>query len=361
MKNSKEYAEEALELLKRLIEIPSYSKNERETGDLLARYFFTTRGIKMERYQNNIIAFPKYFDSAKPTIWLNSHHDTVRPNPGYTRDPFEATIKAGKLYGLGSNDAGGCLVSLIATFLYFYEEQIPVNLILIASAEEEISGSNGISSIISKIPACDLAIVGEPTTNKAAVAEKGLMVIDAISYGKAGHAARDEGVNAIYEALDDLQTLRSFEFQKISPHLGKSKVTATIIQAGEQHNVVPEQCKFTLDVRLTDAYTLEEALEELRAALKSTLTPRSMRLHSSFLSEDHTMFEVLNKLGIDQYGSPTLSDQALIPYPSIKIGPGDSARSHMADEFIYVKEIAAGIKNYVQILEKYFQLLKSKK
>lgn len=359
MEDLDSYSQEALDLLKRLISTQSFSKEEDQTAELISD-FFTQKGVKIKRVQNNIIAYPKDFNSNLPSIWLNSHHDTVKPNTGYTLDPFSPIEKDGKLYGLGSNDAGGCLVSLMATFLYFYEKEIPVNLILIASAEEEISGKNGISSIIEQLPACDVAIVGEPTLNMAAVSEKGLMVIDAITYGKSGHAARNEGVNAIYEALDDLETIRGFEFQKESPFLGKSKVTATVIQAGEQHNVVPNQCKFVLDVRLTDAYSLEDAFIELSSKLRSELTPRSMRLQPSFLPEDHLIQKVLDKLCIEKYGSPTLSDQALIPYPSVKIGPGDSARSHMADEFIYVEEISSGITNYVKILEMYFNLLKSK-
>ncbi len=353
------YSKEALKLLKGLIRIPSLSKEEAKTGDLLESWFFD-REISTKRFGNNVIAFPKEFDSSKPTIWLNSHHDTVKPNVGYTLDPFTPVLKDGKLYGLGSNDAGGALVSLIQAFAYFYNKDVPVNLIMIASAEEEISGKGGISSIIDELPKCDLAIVGEPTLNKAAVAEKGLMVIDAVAYGKAGHAARNEGINAINEALHDLMELKNLKFERVSPFLGESKATATIIQAGTQHNVVPDECKFTIDVRITDAYTLEEALDELGTKLSSKLNPRSVRLQPSKLPENHLMHKVLDELGIEKYGSPTLSDQALIPYPTLKMGPGDSARSHTADEFIHVNELEEGINNYVKVLENYFdRLIKS--
>ncbi len=353
MESIESYSKEALDLLKKLIEIPSFSKEENKTGDLLEE-FFHSQSIETKRFGNNVIALPKEFNPDKSTVWLNSHHDTVKPNKGYTLDPFKAKIEDGKLYGLGSNDAGGCLVSLIATFCFFYDKEVPVNSFLIASAEEEISGKNGISSIIQELPECELAIVGEPTLNEAAVAEKGLMVIDAKVRGRAGHAARDEGVNALYEALDDLNKIREFEFTRKSEFLGKSKVSATIIQSGTQHNVVPDRCNYTLDVRVTDAYNLSEALEELKKNLSAELTPRSMRLQSSKLPNNHPIQGVLDKMRIKKYGSPTLSDQALIPFPSLKMGPGDSSRSHSANEFIYVHEIEGGIRNYIQLLENYF-------
>ncbi|MHA7131467.1 M20/M25/M40 family metallo-hydrolase [Algoriphagus namhaensis] len=357
MKTIESYSQEALDLLQQLIAIPSLSKNEIATGDLLTRFFMVEKDIKVERYQNNIVAFPRHFDSKKPTLWLNSHHDTVKPNQSYTLDPFTPLVKDGKLYGLGSNDAGASLVCLLETFLYFYKEEIPANLIFIASAEEEISGRNGMGSLIDKLPACDLAIVGEPTLNQAAVAEKGLMVIDAVTKGVAGHAARNEGKNAIYEALDDLNAIKHFRFKKTSALLGKSKVSATMIQAGSQHNVVPDLCTFTLDVRLTDSYTPEEALQELQSKLRAELIPRSMRLRPSALPDLHPIREVLKTLQIEEYGSPTLSDQALIPYPSIKMGPGDSARSHTADEFIHLHEIQEGLGNYIRVLKAYFEKL----
>jgi acetylornithine deacetylase len=347
--------EDALSLLKELIETPSFSKQENYTADIIQQ-FFESEGIPFQKSGNNIWAINKYFNASKPSILLNSHHDTVKPNSGYTKDPFHAIEQNGKLYGLGSNDAGGCLVSLIAAFRHFNNKEIPYNLFIAATAEEEISGANGIESILGQLPEFELAIVGEPTLMQLAVAEKGLMVIDATVKGKAGHAAREEGVNAIYEALDDLNTLKEFQFKKTSPFLGKTKATATIIQAGSQHNVVPDICNYTLDVRVTDSYTLDEVLAELQSVLKAELKPRSKRLNSSKVPEGHKILEVANDLGLNQYGSPTLSDQALIPYPSVKIGPGDSARSHTPDEFIHLHEIQTGIDGYIELLRKYMNI-----
>ncbi|WP_111669743.1 M20 family metallo-hydrolase [Algoriphagus litoralis] len=355
MENLKIFFEEAVQLLKELIEIPSFSKEENLTADLIEKNLIK-KGVEVNREGNNVWAFAKEFNPFLPTVWLNSHHDTVKPNAGYTKNPHQAIVEDGKLFGLGSNDAGGPLVGLLATFCYFIQQELPFNLLFIASAEEEISGPNGISSIISKLPEAELAIVGEPTLMKLAVAEKGLLVIDAKIHGKAGHAAREEGVNAIYLALEDLDEIRNFQFMKSSPFLGRTKVTATVIKAGQQHNVVPDLCEYTLDVRVTDAYTLQEAFEELKANLKAELTPRSMRLQSSHLPAGHLMNQVATRLELEKYGSPTLSDQALIPWPSVKIGPGDSARSHTADEFIFLEEIQKGIEGYISIINKYAEL-----
>ncbi len=347
--------EEAISLLQQLIETPSLSREEGNTAQLLAN-FFSQKGIEVNRKENNIWVANKHFDAGKPSILLNSHHDTVKPNNGYTKDPYKAIIGNGKLYGLGSNDAGGCLVSLIAAFFHFHKKQLPYNLILAATAEEEVSGKNGIASILEDLPNIELAIVGEPTLLDMAVAEKGLMVIDATVKGKAGHAARNEGINALYEALPDLNTIKDYKFKKVSDYLGESKVSATIIQAGSQHNVVPDLCTYTLDVRVTDSYTLQEALDELKSVLKADLQPRSMRLNSSALPKDHKIWRVAKDMHLKFYGSPTLSDQALIPFPSVKIGPGDSARSHTPDEFIHLEEIEQGIDRYIDILEHYFKV-----
>lgn len=362
MKNTKlnHLKTKAIDLLKELIAIPSFSKEEHETANAIGN-FLNNESVEFSRIGNNIMAFNLHFDENKPYILLNSHHDTVKPNSGYTKNPFEALEENGKLYGLGSNDAGGSLVSLLASFLHFYAKDIPYNLIFIASAEEEISGKNGISSILEHIPNCELAIVGEPTKMQLAVAEKGLLVIDAIAKGKAGHAARNEGENAIYKAMQDILKIKDFKFKKSSNYLGENKVSATILKAGQQHNVVPDSCEFTLDVRVTDAYTLEEAFEELQSQLNAKLLARSFRLQSSFLPENHKMMEVAEELRLQKYGSPTLSDQALIPFDSVKIGPGDSARSHTADEFIELKEIEDGIEIYIQLIEKYMNHQKIKK
>jgi acetylornithine deacetylase len=346
---------EAIALLKQLISIPSFSKEEGGTADEISN-FLTKKGIVPQRQGNNVWAFLNPFDADRPTIWLNSHHDTVKPNTGYTRDPFSAEELEGKLFGLGSNDSGGPLVALIATFCSFQGKDLPFNLLLVASAEEEISGSQGISSLISILPPADLVLVGEPTQLKLAVAEKGLLVLEGTVKGKAGHAAREEGINAIYLALNDLEKVKNFQFQKISPFLGPTKVSCTVIHAGEQHNMVPDLCRYVLDIRINELYNHEEVLEELKSVLTADLVPRSVRLRSSNLPEEHLLQQVATSMGLEKFGSPTLSDQALIPYPSAKIGPGDSARSHTADEFIFTQEVKDGITTYISILETYASL-----
>ena len=342
---------ESVELLKQLIAIPSFSKEENKTADLIAQ-FFTNHNIPSQRKGNNIWTANQYFDNSKPTLLLNSHHDTVKPNPAYTRDPFWPSVEEDKLFGLGSNDAGAPLVSLIATFLYFHNRKdLKYNLMLAATAEEEISGTDGIELIWNDLPKIDCAIVGEPTLTDIAIAEKGLLVLDCVAKGKAGHAAREEGVNAIYEALSDIEWFRTYAFPKVSSTLGKVKMSVTIINAGQAHNQVPPECKFTADIRVTDSYTLEEVLEIVKENVKCAVTPRSLRLRPSGINENHPLILSAKKLGKKLYGSPTTSDQALIPVSSIKMGPGDSARSHSADEFIYLYEIQEGIKNYIDLLE----------
>ncbi|HSJ66526.1 MAG TPA: M20/M25/M40 family metallo-hydrolase [Anditalea sp.] len=349
---------ETLQLLQQLIETPSLSQNEEGTAKLIASYF-QEKEIPFHQKYYNIWAQNEKFDPSLPTLLLNSHHDTVKPNAGYTKNPYRAEISEGKLYGLGSNDAGGCLVSLIAAFSYYYHQDLPFNLILAATAEEEISGKSGVAAILHDLPEIELAIVGEPTLLQLAVAEKGLMVIDAQVKGVSGHAAREEGENAIYKALDDLLVLRDFRFRKESKFLGKSKASVTVINSGLQHNVVPALCTYCIDVRVTDAYTLEEALEELQESLKAELNPRSMRLNSSTVPDNHKILQVSKNMNLVQYGSPTLSDQALIPYPSVKIGPGDSARSHTSDEYIYVDEVYQGIDFYINLIQQYADVTNS--
>ena len=342
---------DATELLRSLIATPSFSREEAGTAALITS-FLERRGVETGRRGNNVWALNRYFDITKPTILLNSHHDTVRPNPGYTRDPFTPDMADGRLYGLGSNDAGGPLVSLIATFLHYYERaDLLYNVILAASAEEEISGREGIERIWDALPDIDFAIVGEPTLCDMATAEKGLMVLDCTVKGVSGHAAREEGINAIYLALPDIEWFRTYSFPRVSPTLGVMKMSVTIIQAGAQHNVVPAECKFTVDVRVTDAYTLEEALSIITEHVTCEVLPRSLRMRSSGIAADHAIVQAAMKHGLKLYGSPTTSDQALIPVPSVKIGPGDSARSHSADEFIYVDEIAQGIATYIKLLD----------
>ena len=340
----------ALELLKQLIAAPSFSKEENKTADLLES-FLKKHGIPVQRKGNNVWAKSTSFDPALPTLLLNSHHDTVRPNPAYTRDPFTPTIEDGKLYGLGSNDAGGPAVSLVAAFLHLHKAtDLSHNLVLAITAEEEISGTNGIEALLPELPQIACAIVGEPTGMDVAVSEKGLLVLDCVAHGKAGHAAREEGENAIYAALKDIEWFRSYEFPKVSSTLGKVKMSVTVIQAGQAHNQVPAECRFTVDVRVTDAYNLEEVLDIIRKDVRCTVTPRSLRIKPSGIPPEHPLVRAAAALKKKCYGSPTTSDRALIPVPSIKMGPGDSARSHSADEFIYIKEIEEGIEGYVSLI-----------
>ncbi len=347
--------QEVTKLLKELISTPSFSREEENTAQVIIK-FIASKNISFERNDNNIWVKNLHFQKGKPVILLNSHHDTVKPNKGYTLNPFEPKEINGKLYGLGSNDAGGPLMALLAAFLFFYEEKkLPFNLIWAATAEEEISGKNGIASILGKLGDIHLAIVGEPTQMHLAIAEKGLMVLDCTVHGKAGHAARNEGENAIYKALDDIAWFQSFKFPKESEMLGPVKMAVTVIEAGKQHNVVPDQCKFTVDVRTTDAYSNQNTLDIIKENISAEVQARSTRLNPSGISISHPLVKIGEKLGRKSYGSPTLSDQALMPFPSIKIGPGDSARSHTADEFIYLKEIEEGIQIYIEMLTHYFK------
>lgn len=344
--------EKAVRLLSDLIRTPSYSRDESATADLIAE-FLQERGIDTQRIGNNVVARNKYFDPAKPTVLLNSHHDTVKPNAQYTRDPFSPDIEDGKLFGLGSNDAGGCLVSLIATFIHYYPKaDLAYNVMLAATAEEEISGSGGVEMTIPHLPPIECAIVGEPTKLDLAVAERGLMVLDCVSIGQAGHAARNEGVNALEKALDDIQWIRNHRFARVSDFLGACKMTVTVIETpNKAHNIIPAECKFVVDVRVNELYSFEEVLEEIRSNIGATITPRSFRLRSTSIATDHPLVQGGIKKGRKPYGSPTTSDKALMPFPALKTGPGDSARSHSANEYIYVEEIRGGIDHYIQLIE----------
>ncbi len=339
----------AVDLLIRLIRTPSFSREEGEAATLI-QAFLAARGVAAQRYKNNVWAISQHFDAAKPTILLNSHHDTVKPGAGWTYDPFEATLEGDKLTGLGSNDAGASAVSLLAAFLYFQGSNNPFNLICAITAEEEISGANGIRSVLPDLGKIDLGIVGEPTGMNLAIAEKGLIVLDCTAHGKTGHAARDEGENALYKALEDIQWLRGFEFSEVSPLLGPVKTTVTQIGAGTQHNVVPDRCQFVIDVRTNELYQNQEIIDFLRSKLQSEIVPRSTHLNSSRISENHPLIRKAVAMGKGLYGSPTLSDQAVMPFETLKMGPGESARSHTPDEFIRVSEIRAGIRDYIELL-----------
>lgn len=343
--------EEAIALLKELIATPSLSKEEDQTAGILCR-FIGTKGIAHTRVGNNVFALNKYYDEQKPTILLNSHHDTVKPNPQYTRNPYSPDEQDGKLFGLGSNDAGGCLVSLLATFLHYYDKQdLKYNVIIAATAEEEISGTRGIEYALQYLPKIDCAIVGEPTQMQMAVAERGLMVLDCTSHGKAGHAARNEGENAIYKALKDIEWFRSFEFPKVSDLLGANKMSVTVIETeNKAHNVVPAVCRFVVDTRINELYSFEEVLQVIKEQVNCEVKPRSIRLRSTAIALDHPLVKAGISLGRTYYGSPTTSDKALMPFQALKMGPGDSARSHTADEFIYTEEIRNGIELYIQLL-----------
>lgn len=337
-------------LLQNLIRIPSFSKSEDKTADCIQQ-FLESYGVSTHRAMNNVWAFNRFYDASKPSILLNSHHDTVKPNAGYTLDPFEPIVKEGKLYGLGSNDAGGALVSLIATFLYFWDTpDMKYNLVLAATAEEEISGVNGIESIYVQLGAIDFAIVGEPTEMHLAIAEKGLLVLDCIAKGTSSHAAHPNPDNAILNAVKDIQWITSYAFDKVSDLLGEVKMTVTVINSGSQHNVVPDSCQFTIDVRTTDLYTNQEVFEIIQRNLNSDVTPRSLRLNSSSIPLAHPFVQAGLQLGRTFYGSPTSSDQAVIPCPSLKMGPGLSTRSHSSDEYIFVNEIKEALEIYTAVL-----------
>lgn len=345
--------QEAIALLKALIETPSFSSEEDQTAKHIEQWF-QNHNIPFKRTNNNVWATNNYFEKGKPTLLLNSHHDTVKPNNAYTKDPFKAIIEDGKLYGLGSNDAGGCLVSLIATFTYFYNQpNLKYNLVLVASAEEENSGNNGLNSMLSIIPKIDVAIVGEPTLMNLAVAEKGLVVFDAKVEGTPSHAAHPNTNNSIYNTIPALQWFKDYKFEKISPMLGEVKMTVTQIKAGTQHNAVPADVDLVIDVRVNDKYTNAEIVEILQKESPcDKIIPRSLRLNSSSIPLDHELVKAGIEIGRSTYGSPTLSDQAVLSCPSLKLGPGDSTRSHSADEFIYLNEIEEGIKIYVELLNR---------
>ena len=342
-------SDDAILLLQQLIQTQSFSREEADTADILET-FLTQHGIPAQRKGNNVWAVSQHWDAEKPVVLLNSHHDTVKPGVAWTYPPFGATLQGDKLTGLGSNDAGASAVSLLAVFRYFYDKPTAFNLICAITAEEEISGANGVKSILPELGKIDLGIVGEPTGMNAVIAEKGLLVLDGVARGRTGHAARNEGDNALYKALDDINWLRTYQFPKLSEMLGPVKMTVTQISAGTQHNVVPDECRYVVDVRPTECYTNEEILEIIRANVQAETTPRSTHLQSSGLPLTHPLVQKAVAMGKTTYGSPTLSDQALMRFPTLKIGPGDSARSHAPDEYILLSEIRGGIADYIELL-----------
>lgn len=349
---AQQYTGEAISLLSHLIATPSVSRDERRAADIMEEEL-TRCGFTPHREANNVWAIGPCQREDRPTLLLNAHIDTVKPVASYTRNPYEPSLEDGTLYGLGSNDCGGGLVSLLQVFRELSASELcPYNLVYLASAEEEVSGKDGISRALPLLPHIDVAIVGEPTGMQPAVAEKGLMVVDITAHGKSGHAARNEGVNAIYEALDDLCWIRSHRFDRVSQFLGPTKMQATVVNAGTQHNVVPDECKIVIDVRTNELYTNEEVFDIISSHCKSECRARSFRLHSSRIDLNHPLVERCVALGLQPFGSPTLSDQALMPFASLKLGPGQSARSHSANEYIKVSEIEHAIGLYLRLLER---------
>lgn len=347
----------AFDLLCRMIALPSPSREEGATAELLHAYL-AEHGAAPERLHHNVYARSEGFDPARPTLLLNSHHDTVRPAATWTRDPFAPTLEGDRLYGLGSNDAGASLAALTETFLALRTQPLPFNLLLALTAEEECSGEHGIRALLPALGRIDCALVGEPTSMRAAVGERGLVVLDCVAHGRSGHAARGEGVNALYLALDDIARLRTFRFERESALLGPIGIAVTQIEAGTQHNVVPDTCRFVADIRTTDAYTNEETVEILRAALRSEVTPRSTRIRAAAVDDAHPLVRAARAAGRQTFVSPTTSDRTLMPFPSLKMGPGESARSHTADEYVRLTELAEGIRiydNYIRRLARIFE------
>ena len=345
-----EYVSDAVELLKKLIATPSVSRNEKEAADIMEQTI-RSYGFEPQREANNIWMIDPHYDESRPTLLLNAHIDTVKPVASWTRDPFSPDVEDGVLYGLGSNDCGGGLCSLLQIFRMLTEKPQRYNLIYLASAEEEVSGKDGITRTLPLLPHIDLAIVGEPTGMNPAVAEKGLMVLDVIAHGKSGHAARNEGVNAIYEALDDMRWIRDYKFEKVSEFLGPTKMTLTVVNAGTQHNVIPDKCTMLVDIRTNEFYDNEEVFEFIRQHLKSEVKAHSFRLKSSRIDPEHPLIKKCVAMGMKPFGSPTLSDQALMHFPSFKLGPGESSRSHSANEFIRISEIRDAIAKYETLLD----------
>lgn len=350
MMTQEQYVSDAVQLLKKLIATPSVSRNEKDAADIMEQTI-RSYGFEPQREANNLWIIDPHYDESRPTLLLNAHIDTVKPVASWSRDPFSPDVEDGVLYGLGSNDCGGGLCSLLQIFRMLTEKPQNYNLIYLASAEEEVSGKDGITRALPLLPHIDLAIVGEPTGMNPAVAEKGLMVLDVIAHGKSGHAARNEGVNAIYEALDDMRWIRDYKFEKVSEFLGPTKMTLTVVNAGTQHNVIPDKCTMLVDIRTNEFYDNEEVYEFIRQHLKSEVKAHSFRLKSSRIDPEHPLIRKCVAMGMKPFGSPTLSDQALMHFPSFKLGPGESSRSHSANEFIRISEIRDAIAKYETLLD----------
>ena len=350
MMTQEQYVSDAVELLKKLIATPSVSRNEKDAADIMEQTI-RSYGFEPQREANNLWIIDPHYDESRPTLLLNAHIDTVKPVASWSRDPFSPDVEDGVLYGLGSNDCGGGLCSLLQIFRMLTEKPQSYNLIYLASAEEEVSGKDGITRALPLLPHIDLAIVGEPTGMNPAVAEKGLMVLDVIAHGKSGHAARNEGVNAIYEALEDMRWIRDYKFEKVSEFLGPTKMTLTVVNAGTQHNVIPDKCTMLVDIRTNEFYDNEEVYEFIRQHLKSEVKAHSFRLKSSRIDPEHPLIKKCVAMGMKPFGSPTLSDQALMHFPSFKLGPGESSRSHSANEFIRISEISDAITKYETLLD----------
>ena len=350
MMTQEQYVSDTVQLLKKLIATPSVSRNEKDAADIMEQTI-RSYGFEPQREANNLWIIDPHYDESRPTLLLNAHIDTVKPVASWSRDPFSPDVEDGVLYGLGSNDCGGGLCSLLQIFRMLTEKPQSYNLIYLASAEEEVSGKDGITRALPLLPHIDLAIVGEPTGMNPAVAEKGLMVLDVIAHGKSGHAARNEGVNAIYEALDDMRWIRDYKFEKVSEFLGPTKMTLTVVNAGTQHNVIPDKCTMLVDIRTNEFYDNEEVYEFIRQHLKSEVKAHSFRLKSSRIDPEHPLIRKCVAMGMKPFGSPTLSDQALMHFPSFKLGPGESSRSHSANEFIRISEIRDAIAKYETLLD----------
>lgn len=350
--NIEQLTSEALEILCHLIEIPRTSRNEKNASDYLEQTMREKFRLDVHREKNNLWCIADEYDETRPTLLLNAHIDTVKPVSTWKLDPYKATLEGERIYGLGSNDDGASLVSLLQAFRVLNGKKLPYNLIYLVSAEEEVSGHDGIECVLPLLPRIDMALVGEPTGMQPAVAEKGLMVLDVTAHGKSGHAARDKGDNAIYHAIDDIQWFRTHKWPKESDLLGPVKMTVTIIQAGTQHNVIPDTCTFTVDIRTNECYQNEELYHLICEQVKSEVKARSFRLNSSNIPISHPLVQQAIRIGKTPFGSPTLSDQALMPFPSLKMGPGQSSRSHTADEYIEVGEIRDAIETYVRMLER---------